>query len=340
MTDNSNQSSSRTSNNFDALRLAAALAVLYSHQYPVTATTPPQWMNVPMIGGAAVMVFFVISGYLVTISWWNQPLLWAFVAKRVMRIWPALVVVVLLSIFVLGSYFTTTSTYDYWRSPITWNYLRNIALQIHFDLPDIFVSNPIARSINGSLWTIPIEVGCYIILAICGFLGLLRSRQLWALACIAYLVWFISSQTMDITGSMQHRLEFPAYFVFGSLIACYRTHFLQNRLAFCLAATIAAILVWQLGFPYSALLLWMPTLVIAAGTASWYVLKSAGHFGDISYGVYLYAFPIQQSIRALWPELSFTVSLLCVIPVTLAAGWLSWRLVEAPALRLKRHIST
>lgn len=66
-------------NNFDALRLAAALAVLFSHQYPVTGTTPPEWMNVAMVGGVAVMAFFVISGYLVTISWFSQPRLWVFV---------------------------------------------------------------------------------------------------------------------------------------------------------------------------------------------------------------------------------------------------------------------
>ena len=69
-------------NNFDALRLAAALAVLFSHQYPITGTTPPAWMNVAMVGGVAVMAFFVISGYLVTLSWFYQPRLWAFCAKR------------------------------------------------------------------------------------------------------------------------------------------------------------------------------------------------------------------------------------------------------------------
>ena len=91
-------------------------------------------------------------------------------------------------------------------------------------------------------------------------------------------------------------------------------------------------------FKYSALLLFLPAVLISIGTSSWPVLSQAGRFGDVSYGVYLYAFPIQQSVYALWPGLSFSTSLLVVTMLTLIAGWLSWRLVEAPALRLKRYL--
>lgn len=332
------QSAMHPRNNFDALRLLAALAVLYSHQFPVTATTPPGWMNVPMIGGAAVMAFFVISGYLVTLSWWAQPRLLAFAAKRVLRIWPALTTVVLLALLVLGPCFTTLLLPDYWHSAMTWDYLHNIALQIRFDLPGVFATHPLANSVNGSLWTIPIEVGCYAVLAACGLLGLLRWRLLWALACTGYLLWFLTNMTMDLTGAMHHRWEFPAYFAFGSLIAAFNPWFMRHRPACCALATGAALLLWALGFPYSALLLFMPAVLIGIGTASWPVLSQVGRFGDVSYGVYLYAFPIQQSVHALWPGLGFTASLLIVIALTLAFGFASWHLIEAPALRLKRRL--
>ncbi|GAB2461589.1 acyltransferase [Comamonas humi] len=325
-------------NNFDSLRLLAALAVLYSHQFPITGTTPPPWMNVAMIGGVAVMTFFVISGYLVTLSWWAQPRLVAFTAKRVLRIWPALITVVLLGMLVLGPFFTTLPLPEYWRNAGMWDYARNIVLQIRFALPGVFVTNPHPHAVNGSLWTIPIEVTCYAVLAACGLVGLLRWRLLWALACFGYLLWFLTNMTLDLTGTMHHQWEFPAYFAFGSLIATFNPWFMRHRLACGVLATAAGLLVWALGFPYSALLLFLPAVLLGIGTASWPVLSQAGRFGDVSYGTYLYAFPIQQSVRALWPGLGFTSSLALVVVLTLAAGWLSWRLVEEPTLRLKRFL--
>lgn len=328
----------RPSNNFDALRLIAAWAVMFSHQFPVTASTPPNWMNTPMIGGTAVMMFFIISGYLVTLSWWRQPNAWSFATKRVLRIWPALIIVVLLSILVIGACFTAIPKAAYFQHPLTWQYLLNLALAPQYMLPGVFENHPIAYSVNGSLWTIPIEVACYAILAITGLLGLLKSKHLWVALCLAYLVWFLGSQTMDLRGSMQHKLEFPAYFVFGSLIAACNAQFLQRKWLYAGLATLVAIATYLVGFKYSALLLFLPAVLISIGTSSWPVLSQAGRFGDVSYGVYLYAFPIQQSVYALWPGLGFSASLLVVTVLTLIAGWLSWRLVEAPALRLKRYL--
>ena len=325
-------------NNFDALRLIAAWSVLFSHQFPVTATAAPDWMNVPMVGGAAVMTFFVISGYLVSLSWWSQPQFFAFAAKRALRIWPALIVVVLLCMLALGAGFTSLPSDAYFQQAGTWAYLRNIALDIQYTLPGVFANHPIVHTLNGSLWTIPIEVGCYVVLAIAGLFGLLKSRKIWAALCAAYLVWFLSSMTMDLTGSMHHAWEFPAYFAFGSLIAAFHTQFLQHRWACTAVATIVAVAAYALGFKYSALLLFLPSLLIAIGTLSTPVLSRAGRFGDVSYGVYLYAFPIQQSVYALWPGLGFASSLALVTVLSLLAGWISWRCVEAPALRLKSFL--
>ena len=325
-------------NNFDALRLTAALAVLFSHQFPVTGTVPPSWMNVAMIGGIAVMAFFVISGYLVTISWFSQPRLWAFCAKRALRIWPALATVVVLAMLVLGPSFTTLSLREYFSHPMTWDYLQSLLMQIRFNLPGVFADNTYPNTINGSLWTIPIEVSCYALLAAAGTFGLLRWRWVWAGICIAYMLWFLTHMTVDLTGVMTHWWEFPAYFAFGSLIATFNGWFLRHRLACCAAACLAGALLWACGFGYSALLLFLPAVLLGVGTLSWPVLRHAGRWGDVSYGVYLYAFPIQQTLRHLWPELGFASSVLLVAALTLLAGWLSWQLVEAPTLRLKRFI--
>ncbi len=284
------------------------------------------------------MAFFVISGYLVTLSWRNQPRFFAFVGKRVLRIWPALIVVVVLCSLVVGGSFTSLPIVGYFQQPSTWTYLRNIWLETQFALPGVFTTHPLPNTVNGPLWTIPIEVGCYVVLAIAGLFGLLKSRKVWAALCVAYLVWFLSSMTIDLTGSMHHAWEFPAYFAFGSLIAAFHTQFLQHRWACTAVATIVAVAAYALGFKYSALLLFLPALLIAIGTLSTPVLSRAGRFGDVSYGVYLYAFPIQQSVYALWPGLGFASSLALVTVLSLLAGWISWRCVEAPALRLKSFL--
>lgn len=328
----------REHNNFDALRLIAAWSVLFSHQFPVIGLPYPDFINIPMVGGAAVMAFFTISGYLVTLSWWNQSAFWSFAGKRLLRLWPALCVVSLVCIFIVGARFTTLPADAYWSSRGTWDYLGNLVFRIHYPLPGVFEQHPLPNTVNGPLWTIPIEATCYAVLAIAGLLGLLKSRHGWAAICAAYLFWFLGSQTMDLRGAMQHQLEFPAYFAFGSLIASFNAVFLRHRLAFSSLATVVALLAYSLGFKYSALLLWLPAILISIGTTSWPVLSQAGRFGDVSYGMYLYAFPIQQSVYALWPSLRFSASLALVTALTLLAAWLSWQLVEAPTLRLKRYL--
>ncbi len=291
-----------------------------------------------MVGGIAVMTFFAISGYLVSQSWQTQPQLLPFVLKRALRIWPALAVVVVLSTLVLGAFFTSLSYKAYFKHQGTWDYLANTWFQIHYPLPGVFANNPLANAVNGSLWTIPIEVTCYVVLAAAGIVGLLKNRGIWAACCLAYLTWFLFNMTLDLTGSMHHIWEFPAYFVFGSLIAALGHRFLQWRWHFTGLAAVIAAACYLAGFSYSALLIFLPPMLISVGSSSWPLLSQAGRFGDLSYGAYLYAFPIQQSIYALWPGLSFGSNLAVVTLLTLVAAWLSWHFVEAPALRLKRYL--
>jgi peptidoglycan/LPS O-acetylase OafA/YrhL len=123
-----------------------------------------------------------------------------------------LATVVLLAMLVLGPSVTTLPLRDYFSHSLTWDYLHNILLQIRFSLPGVFADNTFPNAVNGSLWTIPIEVSCYAVLAAAGALGLMRWRWVWACICIAYLLWFLTHMTMDLRGTRTHWWEFPAYF--------------------------------------------------------------------------------------------------------------------------------
>ncbi|MBK6747273.1 MAG: acyltransferase [Ottowia sp.] len=135
--------------------MMAALTVLYSHHFALTSQAEPSFLGLYSWGGAAVIVFFVISGYLVTSSWYNDPNVLRFSLRRFLRIWPALTVVVICTAYVLGAYVTTLPLHTYWTHGATAAYLRTLAMQVHFVLPGVFEENPYARGVNGSLWTIP-----------------------------------------------------------------------------------------------------------------------------------------------------------------------------------------
>ncbi|MBP6749453.1 MAG: acyltransferase, partial [Xanthomonadaceae bacterium] len=145
-------------NNFNLIRLFAAWLVIYSHAWAITGIDGSDLvgrMTITKSAGAfAVDVFFVISGFLVAASLERRT--WrAFLVARALRIYPALVVCVLATVFVLGPVMTTAA--DYWRDATTWRYLwANATLwRAEFWLPGVFETLP-RTAVNGSLWTLPI----------------------------------------------------------------------------------------------------------------------------------------------------------------------------------------
>ena len=138
-------------NNFDALRIAAALTVLAVHQRALMGQPEPGILGIATWAGVAVWVFFVISGYLVAQSWFADPQVLRFAQRRVLRIWPALTAVVLLSVLVVGPWMTSLPLQEYWRHDATWAYLRMLAMETRHILPGVFDQAPGSTSVNGSL---------------------------------------------------------------------------------------------------------------------------------------------------------------------------------------------
>ena len=170
-------------NVFDVLRLAAAMAVLLSHCYPLTGRDEPfARVTGETLGDIGVSVFFAISGFLVARSWASQPELRPFAAKRALRLLPALVVCVWLLALVLGPITTTLSPGDYLTTPQTWIYPLRSSVLITFAgrLPGVFEHNPFPDAVDGSLWTLPLEACCYVMVAVLGALALLHRRALLA----------------------------------------------------------------------------------------------------------------------------------------------------------------
>src|SRR5262245_26850553 len=176
-------------NNFQLLRLLAAAFVVLFHSFALTGrwTQEPLWRIASELnfGALGVKIFFVISGFLVTQSWLARHSVVPFVAARALRIYPALVAATIVTI-VLSGVSSSLSWAAFLSDPITIDYAWRVALgwDMVYRLPGAFPTNPFPHDVNGSLWTLPIELRLYLGLLIAGVVGLL-ARRLWWLAAMA-----------------------------------------------------------------------------------------------------------------------------------------------------------
>jgi peptidoglycan/LPS O-acetylase OafA/YrhL len=329
-------------NQLDKIRILAALAVILSHHVPLAGATAPtwlanRWVHWSVMGGVGVMIFFCISGYLVTSSWYREPRFIPFMWKRLLRLWPGMLGSVACTVFVFGAIFNELPLSSYLAHPSTWKFFfTNISLIHTYPfLPGAFGSNPVAQVANGVYWTIPMELMCYLVLAILGLIGAMKNRRLLRLGLILYITAFLYIANPDFTGFINHWIEYPAYFAAGALIALNKQWFSAHGKRFVMIVVPICFIVYILT-PYTATarLFIIPPLVIFLGTLpakeTWF-----SRLGDPSYGVYLYGYPIAQTMIALWPDMNFWLSLSITCFLAMTAGYASWKLIESRALRWK-----
>ena len=334
-------------NNFDALRIAAALMVVIGHAYILSGRIEIEPLvrstGIAGFGELGVSMFFVISGFLVASSYLRLSSLRSYLLNRCLRIVPALTVAALLTALVLGPAVTTLETDAYFSRPQTWLYpLRNVLLYpVTYALPGVFETNPYPAVANGSLWTLRLEFSLYLVLPLLAAVRLLNRRGLAAVALIALGAYFSvlavgpsRAPPIVLVGVRNGYL-----FLAGAALFVWRDCLRPQRLA-VLAPALGLFLLGA-AFDRTAPLVAMPLLpVVTVGLGLHAIRGLSGppRFGDLSYGVYIYAFPVQQAlIQSFGPErLSvggfFGLTLAAVLPLAAA----SWWLVERPALKWKR----
>jgi peptidoglycan/LPS O-acetylase OafA/YrhL len=330
--------------NFAFLRMLAALMVLVSHQYELTGRPLRDVLGLHSVGGMGVVIFFSISGFLVAQSWRADPHVGRFAARRLLRVWPGYAAAIVVSALVIGPLVTSLPLREYVTHPAFSDYLRNLWFQLRGALPLSFEGSKLPFAVNGSLWTIPLELKCYVVLALLGLAGVLRQRALLVLVTLAVAVvhagWQLRGERW-MAGGMRiedlYLIEFGACFLVGATLNGWWPLLARHKLAGCvLAAGVLAPLAWFAGRPVLAMVIAVPMLVIAFGSAAWPVLRRFDRFGDLSYGTYLYAFPVQQTlIWGLTDHLHWWPRLLVTVLTTLACALLSWHLIEKQALRWK-----
>lgn len=293
----------REDNRFDVLRLLAAWLVLFSHCYPLGGrpTLEPlmSTVGIDTLGGVGVAIFFVLSGYLVSISLERSSSVLEFARRRVLRIYPALVVVCLLCVLVLGPLMTTLPLAEYGSSRMTWDYLRNAsAVSIRFQLPGVIAGNPLPGVLNGSLWSLPYEISCYIVLVLLSLLpGTLRAKVALALALLVGL--FLLRPPMPSASPLDSFMLLDYFdtklglvFALGAVFGCWRDRI--RPLLWPALLALGGIAVTQGHLQMLLFLLGLGTLTMWLALYGKWLPRVPARIGDWSYGAYLYGFPVQQ----------------------------------------------
>ena len=329
-------------NNFNLLRLIAALTVLFSHSFAMLGFVEPFTDSVGKnLGAMAVDVFFVTSGFLVAASLIRRQDVIAYVCARAQRIFPALWLMLFLTVFVLGPVLTQLTVHDYFRHQQTWHYFINNAMLmggLEYYLPAMLESNSLRGVVNGSLWTMVYEVSMYGLLLLSWIVYFFASKfgKPWLAFVLAVIVLLMSLLWLDRLNVFIHvqLLRFTWFFFVGSCFYLLRQHIRLSGLIMLLIIVGAVIgisvsahtfLIWYyLVLPY--------TLFYLAYIPSGFV-RQFNRVGDYSYGVYLYAFPIQQALVYCYPTWNVGSLSLIASLLTLLCAIGSWHLVEKPCLR-------
>lgn len=327
---------SRTTGGFDYLRIVLAVAVVYWHTWAVVLAgidNPPLWIQI--IARAILPIFFGLSGYLVASSLERTATLPIFLYMRFLRIFPALVVETILSALILGPLVTTLLIGEYFTHPVFFDYFNNLYGNVRYYLPGVFESQPFTK-VNVSIWTVPFELECYVALSLLYLFGLFRNKWvlLSAVSAVGLLFAYQIRDIPNAEGLVMPGRVLVMSFLFGNVIYKFRESLPAGAAVGILMTVITMFLMRH------------TLTMIPAAFAAAYAAASLGSTnpwrapiifnGDYSYGVYLYAFPIQQLIYWLFESRSMAFNFF--VSMLLISVWaaFSWHCVEKPTLRLKR----
>ncbi|MGF6989412.1 peptidoglycan/LPS O-acetylase OafA/YrhL [Lachnospiraceae bacterium PF1-21] len=347
------QTEIRTTNNFGLIRLAAAFMVMSGHMGILLESSVPTFFN-QSIHSWGIKFFFLIGGYLITKSWMRDPSFSRFTIKRVVRIFPPLIFFVLFITFIGGPLLSTHSLGEYFSSPQTYRYLLTSFLNIQYFLPGVFFNNYYPHAINGSLWSLPVEFCMYFIIALCFFLFrrnpkktsykkrviilflafyILRAFQMFFfpnwhkvlystdIAAAIVVVPYYAIGAVFTIPEIKKTLNLPASIFFLFLFKCF---FENTFFSEMILIPLVAYFIFSLAFSHS---LFIPVFFAKA---------------DISYGIYLYGFFIQQLFISLSISLGISLSsntfLILSVLITTALAWLSMKYIEKPTIALGQKL--
>jgi peptidoglycan/LPS O-acetylase OafA/YrhL len=332
-------------NHLNLVRFVLASLVIFSHSYPLVegdaSREPLHRISEDLtLGHLAVCGFFLLSGALIVQSWMREPSPIAFVWKRARRIYPGFIIASLVCAFVVGPLGANVEAY--FEAFRTAPFLKGVFLLSMPAVPSVFEGSPFPV-VNGSMWTISYEFRCYLLVLVLGTIGLMRDRRWWLGFAVAGWALDLAvrlgalpalSDRLAHMGTTRWTLELTVYFLVGGCYARYaeRIRF-EHRYALLAAISIA------LSLLNPALI--HATMAIAGGYLLFYFaqlraprLAKFNRLPDMSYGIYLYGWPIQKLLVLYVVGIDVWAVFGLAWVAAIALGAMSWYLVEKPCLRL------
>ncbi|MCG9793897.1 acyltransferase family protein [Flavobacterium algicola] len=332
-------------NNFHFLRFLLALFVVVTHSYALSGSDEnAQWivrisngqLNWSSIG---LNGFFVISGYFIFQSLDRSTTIGSYFKKRVLRVFPGLLGALIITMIAIPFVYVGDNSIFNQRDYYT--YLANNLSLFAFQsiVKGVFDTN-YYHSINGSLWTIRYEFFLYIALASLYFI---KANQILVrgllFVCFIFMYIVFNLFIDKVAGAKIINLQgFPlfnlgTFFVMGSLLSSVNFEKYCNPKMFLASLTIIGFSVY---FQYYELVkhVLFPVLVLSIGFIKLPFFSTFGKYGDMSYGIYIYSFPVQQILVYLF-DLKVYILLVSSILISVVLGYLSWHLIEKRALLYK-----
>lgn len=337
-------------NNFDFLRFVASSLVIVSHSSALTGSGIDLFALISKgqetLGGVSVGVFFVISGYLICASFIKTHNILKYFYARILRIFPALVIVLIVTTFLIGPLITRLSFKEYILNQATLSYLKSVMLYpMQYSLPGVEFSNgKFGSVVNGSLWTLSFEFTCYILIGILGLTKLLNKKFVLILFLIALFVQcfqnllFPAASTANFFPYINQAqfIKLGTQFLSGTVLYFYR-----ENLVFSLKYFFFSIFVFLCSFYYGKGFGFL--FPICGSYLIFYIaynanikLQNFSKYGDFSYGIYIYGFLVQQLVIKLFDgHMNNNMNWIISLPISILCGIFSWHLIEKKCLALK-----
>lgn len=340
-------------NNFHFVRLTASIMVLFSHSFYLFSPLSKDPLHtissgIFTFGNIGVYIFLIVSGFLITKSILNSSSIKNFIWRRILRIFPALWVMVLLSVFLIGPILTNESLTNYIRNSNNYLFLKNLGLFFpnNYKINAVFTSNPLG-TFNGCLWTIPYEVFFYIVLLIIYVLQFFRYKLILLIQWLLFIVLqlylgnkiyvYSYSSPWILNLNIESFFRLFIFFESGVLIYLFKDVIYSNRFLLKYLFFSIIIICFFRFSNFSINIILPPILIYFAIYNNRFSFVEK--FGDLSYGLYLYGYIVQQIIVSFKIDfmneyLLFIFSLI----ISLIIAYCSWHYIEKPMLRLKNLV--
>ncbi len=334
----------KNNNNLNLIRLILAAMVIIGHS-PILNGKSDFWadpigafFNFTYSASLAVNVFFFISGLVVANSLIINKNPGQFLIARFFRIVPAYIVVLLSSVFIIGPLVTTLPMNEYFNSAQIYIYIKqNLLFNIIYDLPGVFITNPYSSVVNGSLWTLTYEVGCYMVLFLL-YLILRNKRKILYNVIILLVIlegfspvkimfnWLINNPDINLL---------PASFAFGCFLA-----FNADEIKIDIYSVIAMVFLYYVfsNSQYVRLIFILMSCVIVLYISCLPIVNRFKPKYDISYGVYLWGFVIQQTLYHYTGHIYVGFHCLFSIVISMILALLTHFVIEKSSIQLGKEI--